>query len=388
MRFDIHTVLALMAINLTLTSLVLLIVQRHYRTQVRGVATWSAANLLAVAGLACVLARGHIPEFFSMPVGTTALPAAGVLYFKALKQFRSEHLPPRLLWMLWSLVGATFIALSYWQLVDDWPAARLVVFSSVIALLCVLCAATVLKRAPGHGGFAERFTGVLFLLQAAFNLLRIPDYFIESQATPTPLSSLLLGLSEIGMSLMSFGFVLMIVDKLISELNVLATRDALTALQNRRAFIEAAQAEFTRARRQGNPLALLMLDIDHFKCVNDEYGHAAGDEVLRAVARTVTPCLRDYDLFARFGGEEFVVLLPGTGFDEARRVAERLREAVANTQSWFEGRPICCTLSVGLAVMKGKHRDLDALIRESDLALYHAKTTGRNKVVWQTPQGG
>lgn len=378
MSFDIPTVLALMAMNLSITSVVLFVVQHHYRTTVRGVAAWSGANLLAVAGLACVLARGHIPEFLSMPLGSTLFPAAGVLYFKALKQFRGEHADTR---ALWALVGVTFIALTYWQLITDWPAARLVIFSVVISALCLLCALTVLRSPPLHAGFAERFTGVLFLLQAGFNLLRIPDFFLESKGAPTPLSTLLLGLSEIGVALMSFGFVLMIVDKLISELNVLATRDALTGLINRRAFIEAAQSEFARARRQASPVSLLMLDIDHFKCINDDYGHAAGDEVLRAVARTVTPCLRDYDLFARFGGEEFVVLLPGTAFDEAQRVAERLRETVACSQAWFEGQAICCTLSVGLAVMKGTQRDLDALLREADMALYRAKESGRNRVV-------
>lgn len=378
MSFDIRTVLALMAINLSITSLVLFIVQRHYRTTVRGVAAWSGANLLAVLGLACVLARGYIPEFLSMPFGSALFPAAGVLYYKALRQFRAEPADTR---GLWALVGATFIALTWWQLIYDWPAARLVVFSSVIAALSGLCAWTVLKPPPLHAGFAERFTGVLFLLQAAFNLVRIPDFFLEPQNGPTPLSTLLLGLSEIGMALMSFGFVLMIVDKLISELHVLATRDSLTGLLNRRAFLEAALGEFARARRQASPLAILMLDIDHFKCINDEFGHAAGDEVLRSMAKSVMPCLRDYDLFARFGGEEFVVLLPATSLEEARLVAERLREAVAQTTAWFEGKAICCTLSVGLAVARGNHRDLDALLREADMALYAAKQSGRNRVV-------
>lgn len=377
-RFDIRTVLALMAINLLITAAVLLIVQRHYRTQVRGVATWSSANLLAVGGLALVLLRGQVPEFFSMPLGSTALPAAGVLYLKALKQFRGEPFEGG---PLWGLVGVTFLALTYWQLIDDWPAARLVVFSVVVALLCLMCAHTILKSPPLHAGFAERFMGALFLLQAAFNLLRLPDYFLEHQDGPTAVSSLLLGLSEIVMALMSFGFVLMIVDKLISELNVLATRDTLTGLLNRRAFIEAANIEFARARRQGEPLALLMLDIDHFKAINDCHGHAAGDEMLRAVSRAVMPCLRDYDVFARFGGEEFVALLPATYGEEATTVAERLRCAVESNNAWFEGQALRCTLSVGLAVLRPTQRDLDGLLREADLALYAAKEEGRNRVV-------
>ena len=375
---DIRTVLALMAINLLITSGVLLIVQRHYRTQVRGVAAWSTANLVAVAGLICVLLGGRIPAFLSMPLGSTLFPAAGVFYLKALRQFRGEPFDGR---ALWALIGVTFIALTYWQLITDWPAARLVVFSVVVAALCLLCAWTVLKAPALHAGFAERFTGALFLLQATFNLLRIPDFFIESALLPTPFSRLLLGLSEIGMALMSFGFVLMIVDKLISELNVLASRDALTGLLNRRAFIDAAKIEFARARRQSEPLTLLMLDIDHFKSINDQHGHAAGDEVLRAVSRAVPPCLRDYDVFARFGGEEFVVLLPATSHDEAVIVAERLRAAVEADNAWFEGRAIRCTMSVGMAVMKPTQHDLDGLLRAADQALYSAKNMGRNRVV-------
>lgn len=380
--FDIPTVLALMAINLLITSAVLLIVQRHYRTTVRGVAAWSGANLLAVSGLLCVLAGGHVPEFLSMPLGSALFPAAGVLYFKALKQFRGEPVSTRAGWLV---VALTFIALTYWQLVDDWPLARLVVFSVSVSGFACACAWAALKRPPRHPGFAERFTGVLFLLQAVFNLARIPDYFIELESglatSPTAFSKALLGLSEIGMALLSFGFVLMIADKLISELHHLASRDTLTGLLNRRAFIAAAEGEFVRSRRRARPLSLLMLDLDHFKAINDQYGHAAGDELLRTVAAAVTPCLRDYDIFARFGGEEFVVLLPDTSHEEAMSVAERLRSAVECNRAWFEGRAIACTLSVGMALLKSEHRDLDALIRDADLALYRAKSGGRNRVV-------
>jgi diguanylate cyclase (GGDEF)-like protein len=158
----------------------------------------------------------------------------------------------------------------------------------------------------------------------------------------------------------------------------LARIDALTGLSNRAHFQERAAAELSRARREGRPLTVMLADVDHFKVVNDTHGHDAGDLVLAAVARTMASTLREHDLLARWGGEEFMALLPATPGDEACAVAERVRQAVASTTVVVDGRSLSVTLSFGLAeVLAG---DLHGATRRADEALYASKRAGRNRL--------
>ena len=164
-----------------------------------------------------------------------------------------------------------------------------------------------------------------------------------------------------------------------------ARTDARTGLLNAAAWQEAAAAEITRAVRARLPLAMVLLDIDHFKAVNDTHGHLAGDQVLRAVAGIITSQLRDYDIAGRYGGEEFAVLLPHTQPGQARRIAERLRMAVAAarlTASAGDGPParLRVTVSAGVASLADCGPGLQALIAAADAALYDAKAAGRNRV--------
>jgi len=157
-----------------------------------------------------------------------------------------------------------------------------------------------------------------------------------------------------------------------------AHTDPLTGLANRRHFMEVAEAELARSRRYDTPLSMLMIDIDHFKEVNDAYGHRAGDRVLQQLARTCQEILREVDVAGRVGGEEFAILLPETEVEGAFEVAERLRTAVAAAEvPREEGLPIRITVSVGVAAIDGS-TNLDTLMSQADDALYDAKHCGRN----------
>jgi diguanylate cyclase (GGDEF)-like protein len=158
----------------------------------------------------------------------------------------------------------------------------------------------------------------------------------------------------------------------------LARVDALTRLANRTHFQERAAAELARARREGHPVTLMLADIDHFKRVNDGYGHHAGYQVLAAVASVIGGALREHDLVARWGGEEFVALLTGADAAEGRRVAERVRRAVETHTVTLDGRPLAVTLSFGLAAVTDG--DLHGSTRLADRALYASKRAGRNRV--------
>ncbi len=168
-----------------------------------------------------------------------------------------------------------------------------------------------------------------------------------------------------------------------------ARTDLKTGLLNAAAWQDDAAAEISRAVRARLPLAMVLLDIDHFKAVNDTHGHLAGDQVLRAVTGIIRSQLRDYDIAGRYGGEEFAVLLPHTQPGQARRIAERLRMAVAAAHltastDGSPGIPVRVTVSAGVASLAGCGPGVHALIAAADAALYDAKTAGRNRVrTWQ-----
>jgi diguanylate cyclase (GGDEF)-like protein len=160
-----------------------------------------------------------------------------------------------------------------------------------------------------------------------------------------------------------------------------AERDPLTQLRNRRAFEQIFTAEASRFERYGRPLALLMVDLDHFKIVNDRFGHEAGDEVLRRVARIVEACIRDVDTAARLGGEEFVVLMPETALAAAIDAAERIRQAIAATVIEWRGSRIPVHASIGVSAAPERVASTSSLIASADAALYQAKAGGRDQVV-------
>ena len=174
------------------------------------------------------------------------------------------------------------------------------------------------------------------------------------------------------------------VEKELTRLNIelerLAKEDPLTGLANRRCFMEQFENEFRRARRYGSRLALMILDLDHFKKINDTHGHQAGDRVLVRFAKEISEHIRSTDMAGRYGGEEFCVFLPEADLSQAESVAEKLRSAVAALS--FDGeKTFSITCSIGVTVMGEEDADIAAVIRRADEALYRAKDSGRNKVV-------
>ncbi|OOG25407.1 hypothetical protein B1C78_06735 [Thioalkalivibrio denitrificans] len=169
-------------------------------------------------------------------------------------------------------------------------------------------------------------------------------------------------------------------EQMTAQLEQYARTDMLTHTENRRAFMEALRNEFSRARRYAHPLTVLMIDLDRFKSVNDKYGHEGGDAALKAFAHTVRPLLRDTDRFARMGGEEFAVLLPETGLEEGRKLAERLRAEVAGMTVESRLEYFKVTVSIGVAELQPDEVDAEETLNRADKALYAAKHGGRNRV--------
>ncbi|MEP1216660.1 MAG: diguanylate cyclase [Marinobacter sp.] len=180
------------------------------------------------------------------------------------------------------------------------------------------------------------------------------------------------------------GIILDISDRkaLEDELSELATRDPLTGLFNRREMTRLLEEEIVRANRYGRALSLLWIDFDHFKDINDDYGHAAGDSVLKSTSKLLADSVRSVDVIGRFGGEEFVIVLPEMDCFEARETAERLRNLISQTpQPLGDGKSVRLTISIGVSVFPDNGADFRTLCAAADKAMYRAKSSGRNRVV-------
>ncbi|MEQ8666483.1 MAG: diguanylate cyclase [Rhodospirillales bacterium] len=164
------------------------------------------------------------------------------------------------------------------------------------------------------------------------------------------------------------------------ELERLATTDQLTELWNRRHLLEIAGNELGRYRRYGHTFSVALFDIDHFKRLNDTYGHAAGDYALRECARLMSDAVRSQDTLARIGGEEFCVLLPDTDVDGARQMAEKMRQRVEDIEIAYDDAMISFTISIGVTEVHADDETFEAMLARADEALYNAKAGGRNRV--------
>ncbi len=161
---------------------------------------------------------------------------------------------------------------------------------------------------------------------------------------------------------------------------LLAHKDELTGLNNRRAFFEQGHHAFAQAKRFGHPISIIMMDIDHFKMINDTYGHSVGDRVLQAVAEPLQNLVREIDIVARMGGEEFAFVLAETGLEDAANLAERLRTEIENLVLPIDGHDIQLTASFGVVSRKQSDENIDTLLTNADDALYVAKKKGRNQI--------
>ena len=190
-------------------------------------------------------------------------------------------------------------------------------------------------------------------------------------------------LAEPGQPMIIVGIAEDITDKkhIETELQRLATTDGLTQSSNRRHFFDCAHREFEQARKQGEPLSFLLLDIDDFKVINDTYGHQVGDSVLQRIAESGRASLRRGDVFGRIGGEEFAAVFPGCAPDMAMQVAERLQREIQRLGFCHDDQTFGITISQGLTSLTAEDANIDALFARADAAMYEAKRQGKNRII-------
>lgn len=376
--------LALLVITAALSAMMLAIVWSLRRCGLPGVREWCHANLIVTCALALFALRGTIPDVLSIVAANTALGWALCMFYAGTARFCGRTPPWRWLIASCSAVAAGIVVLRYGV---DLFNARVVLVSVFHAALCAGVGILLIRARPIGRPGSHCLTTAAFALTFAFGhtargVFAALSMIGDSLSSPG-LNIVFLTLGALVMPALSMGAVLMIHDRLVRQLEAIANTDTLTGVASRKAYEDEATRELAHAARGGPMPALVIIDIDRFKSVNDTWGHAAGDVVLRDFARVATGEIRAADRLARLGGEEFVILLPGTGEGEARHVAERIRaRAEANPVETMFGT-VHYTVSGGVATWRAGE-SLAQLAARADAALYHAKLSGRNRIVAQS----
>ena len=384
MNLDPRTLLfsLILTYALTVLSLVVAATDGNAGRKRDGMGKWALAMFLETLTWALIAARGTIPDAFSIIVANGLKAASHALILAAIYEFQQRQGPR---WQYWVPVALTLLMAAI--LLDD-IRGRFIWGGLVFGFQMVLIARALMSDQETRAGRAWRllFGGVATIvlvlgLRAVVALSGFGD-FAQPQGTAAPhpvqiisfiavMSTALLG---------SIGFVLMVKERTDREIMHLAMTDSLTQVPNRRALME--HAEHALARRSGTPLALLMIDVDNFKLINDTHGHPTGDEVLRKVAGRLAGRLRGHDLLGRYGGEEFCVVAPDTDTGGALTLAESLRETIASAPFATEQGELSVSVSIGISHSPPNiKRELKEVLTEADAALYTAKHTGRNRVV-------
>jgi len=348
-----------------------------------GLGRWAAALLVNAIGHLLIMLRGLIPDVLSVVVGNLMLSSVFVGMIAAVYQFQGR--PVR--WAL--LLAPPLLVLVFVSVfIDNFP-ARVSFVGLVIGLQAVWALLAALSHRHATVGRGQWLLVAGLSLEAVVlggrALVAISTH---SEATNILQSSALQTLTFLAtfsvVLISSVGFVFMSRDRADENNRVLAALDPLTGVANRRSLIAALDRDVARAQRMREPMALMMVDIDHFKDVNDQYGHPAGDRVLCSVVNVLRQRVRAQDLVGRYGGEEFMVLLPDTGLVGAEQLARELCKAVEESRCPADGVPgpgIAVTVSIGVFGGRLESGDSwDMLIAAADRALYQAKNNGRNRV--------
>ena len=374
---DIRTVLAMLAFTSALMSVLLLAGAGPDRSD--GFAKWNLGLATMTLSMVLFAARGFVPPAISVAGANAMLFAALSLQAAAVREF-SGHRQPYL--GIAGLTAAVFVSLL--PVRHDFNFFTLVAATALVPALAIVAWRCVSLRAPGTravryfmaGSYA---IGAALLAGRAVRIALYPEThgnIFESDRFDTVTFLALFAAIVCG----SFGFVVLQRARAEGEVRRLATFDALTDLLNRRGFLKLGERTLAAARRGRRRSAALMLDLDHFKSVNDTFGHAAGDRVLRDFADVLRRSVRPADVLGRYGGEEFCALLPGVTREEALEVAERIRRGAAEACLGELPEPVTVSIGVALVSLPAEGA-LESALELADKALYEAKAGGRNRVV-------
>ena len=383
-KFDLRTII-FMSMLLTFMLSMLLAITRSHHKDLRGPGYWAVGNLVIGLGMVLVLIQLDLTRQIFLP-GMALIGAGLSLYINGIQAFIGRVPNHRITIAVFVLL-AVFDA--YFMLMQHEIRATVVLSAIIFAGVYLYCARLTFSRDEGLVGSLYWIASSLYLLMAVLMLFRaayaaqvVGDKFDTFATWPVNAYTFMLG--AVSQFFISSLFVLMLSYKLTQNLESIATIDGLTNVLNRRGLEDASIKMQDMCKRINLSMAVLLIDIDHFKKVNDKYGHLVGDDALRHLAKVVAGVLRSSDAFGRYGGEEFCAFLPNTTESDAIGLAERIRAAVETSALRLGSVTIKTTISIGVADSVRAGYDFKGLVAAADSALYGAKNGGRNQVVSYT----
>jgi diguanylate cyclase (GGDEF)-like protein len=349
---------------------------------------WTGAAFAAAAGALASLLRGSSENMIPLIIGGTLLILACWLAAMGIQRFYDRPVS----WLGTVLgTGLTCAGLTFFVFGYDHMPTRILLYSLGQSLPIMLTLPLVLSRKGGRGSPGARLAGAIAILVLAIHVLRSVCAVLDigggvSMVSFNPFqAAMVLALVFLSMA-WNFGFLLMAIDRLRAEVADLALVDDLTGVANRRHLLQRLSEECALSRRTGDPFALLAIDLDGFKEINDGFGHGAGDECLRLFTGAAQSRLRPGDMLARSGGDEFCIVLPATTLREGAMIARHVLETCRETFARWEGAQIPIAASVGVAQwtpIVGAYPE--RLIAAADQALYAAKKEGKNRFAVYEP---
>jgi len=377
MNLDLPTLMVMQSFALACAGAVLLIIWSQQR-KTPVLAPWGAANVIAAAGILSMMFGITLRQPAWPIIGGILMIFQAGLMWKAVRNFASKSAPLVLVFLGPAVVGLA-------NLVPALQGGAGASLSLFVGAAYFLAAATALWLDREERLVARWPLIILTSVQAGFYLIGACSTLIgatSQDGVPSIMS--LYGLIYFESIIFALGSSVFIF-ALVKERNEAAVRmaartDSLTGIANRATFMESAGRVLERCQRDSAPIAVMMFDLDRFKTINDRYGHAVGDAVLRKFCEIVTAALRPNDVFGRIGGEEFAVVLQGSSIEAAYARAERIRAAFAEGCRFIRNHQVNATVSGGVSVNVNAEQTLDALLECSDVALYVAKAEGRNRI--------
>jgi diguanylate cyclase (GGDEF)-like protein len=383
-KFDLKTII-FMSMLLTFMLSMLLAITRTHHKEVHGPGYWAVGNLVIGLGMVLVLMQLDAPKIVFLP-GMALIGAGLALYLNGIQAFIGkvpDHRIPVGIFILLVLIDLYFVPIGH-------NLRMAVILASIVfSAIYFYSARLTFSRDEGLVGSLYWINSSLYLLMALLMLgrgiyaSRVGTEVFDSFAI-WPVNAYTFMLGAVSQFFISSLFVLILSYKLNQNLESIATIDGLTGVLNRRGLEDAAIKMQDMCKRINLSMAVLLIDIDHFKKVNDQHGHLTGDEVLRHLAKNISEMLRSSDVLGRYGGEEFCVFMPNTNENEALGLAERIRSGVEAKPLKLKHPTINSTVSIGVADSVRAGYDFKGLIATADTAMYVAKKSGRNRVMSYT----
>ncbi|MCR5883436.1 GGDEF domain-containing protein [Rhizobacter sp. J219] len=348
----------------------------------RSALQWACYALLTGASVVIFIGASQTKSEELRAVANICVAIGIVLMERGVRQFTGRSAP----WWAYALLVGAVVAVSWVGLAPQYGALRVATVSGLVALLCALTAWNIHVYARRDLGLAfgpwlalPLLLGAMVFAARSARAVVAPDTVVAELAVNNSLNIGSAVVFLVTALVFHLALVALVGMRLMAELRRLSRLDGLTDVFNRRAIDEQLHDEARRAVRSQRPFSVLMIDADYFKDINDRFGHAAGDDALRHLAKIMKAQMRDVDRIGRFGGEEFVVLLPGTASTEALSAAERLRDALLRRPWAWQGESMSLTVSIGVAAWRGPQDEVASLLKRADAALYRAKSLGRDR---------